>query len=218
MGIFKTVFLCALSVLLHHTNAHFVLQLPPSLGFNDVKEGDGPCGSFDIGNRNKVTEWPVAGYPISLLTTHTRAKFTYRTALANSTDRLVDLIPQMNQMGVGDFCLPAVPGKEEWVGLDAVIQIIQEAVDGSLYQCAAIKYTDGNTETVPSSCKNSTGVQATFIASSGSPSTITSAGPSVVASNSISASPSHARAASTNGRGNVGGFAALAVWFLSMTI
>ncbi|KAF2475595.1 uncharacterized protein BDR25DRAFT_340289 [Lindgomyces ingoldianus] len=162
-------------------DAHFVLQLPPSLGFNDVKEGEGPCGSFSINNRDKVTEWPVGGYPISLLTTHTKAKLTYWTALANSTDKLVDLIPQMNQMGVGDFCLPTVPGKKEWVGQDAVVQIVQEAADGSLYQCAAVKFTDGDAAAVPSSCKNSTGVQATFIVSSGTPSS-TKAAPTGAAS------------------------------------
>ena len=120
------------------TLAHFVLQFPPSLGFDDVKEGQGPCGSFSIPSGDdtsvKSTDWPIYGAAVDVLSTHPNALWTYRAALLNATDTWVTLQSNVTQQGVGDFCLPAVPGKKEWTGLSAVVQVTQNAVDGTLYQ------------------------------------------------------------------------------------
>ncbi|KAH0548058.1 hypothetical protein GP486_008201 [Trichoglossum hirsutum] len=116
------------------SHAHFVLQSPPSLGFTDTKEGQSPCGGFDIANRSTVTDFPVAGYPFYLLTTHTQSEFEYRAALLNDTAAWLDLIPPVLQSSVGYFCLGAVSGISAWVGLDAVVQVKQSAPDGVLYQ------------------------------------------------------------------------------------
>ncbi|KAF1996689.1 hypothetical protein P154DRAFT_623023 [Amniculicola lignicola CBS 123094] len=172
--------------ILSTASAHFVLETPPSIGFNDVKEAEAPCGGFDVKNRDKVTEWPVGGYPVYVQSTHTRAKWTYKAALLNSTSSFVDLIPQVGQEGLGDFCLTSIPGVAEWVGLDAVVQVAQEAHDGKLYQCAAVKFTSGNAFTPESSCKNGTGLSASFIASP------TSATPTVPTSSPTSSTSSTA--------------------------
>jgi hypothetical protein len=116
------------------TRAHFVLQSPPSLGFNDALEATYPCGSFDISKRDNVTNYPLGGYPFHLLSTHTKSTFKYRAALASDTDSWIDLIPPVSEAGVGDFCLPAVPGPGEWEGKDAVVQVAQYGPDGILYQ------------------------------------------------------------------------------------
>lgn len=114
--------------------AHFVLQVPTSLGFDDANEGTAPCGNFDIAARTSVTEWPVSGYPVQVISTHPGATWQIRAALTNDTSTFRNLVPDMVQQGLGTFCLPAVPGIADWVGKDAVMQMIQTAVDGKLYQ------------------------------------------------------------------------------------
>ncbi|KAI9766118.1 MAG: hypothetical protein M1839_005025, partial [Geoglossum umbratile] len=116
------------------SRAHFVLQSPPPIGYDDAKEAQSPCGGFDIGSRNAVTSYPVAGYPFYLITTHPQSVFEYRAALLNDTGTWVDLIPVVLESSVGYFCLGSVPGIAAWVGLDAVVQVKQSATDGTLYQ------------------------------------------------------------------------------------
>lgn len=113
---------------------HFVLQVPTSLGFDDSKEGMAPCGGFDITNRNTVTNWPILGAPIQIISTHPQADWEIRAALLNDTGNFVYMVPPLSQQGLGTFCLPAVPGVADWEGKDAVLQMIQHAVDGALYQ------------------------------------------------------------------------------------
>jgi len=120
--------------LILHTAAHFVLQSPPSLGFSDSLEATYPCGSFPINDRTNVTPYPLDGYPIHVLSTHTKSTFKYRAALSSDTDSFIDLVPPVSEVGVGDFCLPAVPGPIEWYGKDAVVQVAQFGPDGILYQ------------------------------------------------------------------------------------
>lgn len=115
-------------------HSHFVLQIPPSIGFNDVKEDQEPCGGFDIKSREKVTDWPVAGHPIGVVSTHPGATWQFRAALIEEPENFVDLLPNLIQDGMGNFCLQSVPGFADWVGRDAVFQMIQTAVDGRLYQ------------------------------------------------------------------------------------
>ena len=115
---------------------HFVLQVPTSLGFNDELEGTGPCGGLDIASRSNVTNWPLAGGPIQLITTHPDARWEIKAALASDTNTFKSLIPTITQRGIGTFCLPAVPGVAEWTGKDAVIQLTQRAADGALYQAS----------------------------------------------------------------------------------
>ncbi|KAK4987446.1 hypothetical protein LTR66_007591 [Elasticomyces elasticus] len=174
------------------TSAHFVLQLPKSLGYNDVLEAQPLCGSFDVASRNTVTDWPIGGSAVSVLSTHPKATWQIRAALANDTGTWTDLIPSIAGAGLGDFCLPAVPGHAEWVGLDAVLQVTQSAADGTLYQCAAIKFVLGDAAIIPSSCKNSTGPTASFtsvIPATASASVSTSTSMSMSTSRSMATGP-----------------------------
>ena len=125
-------FLCIHSIAL--SKAHFVLQSPTSLGFNDAVEGTGPCDSFDIKSRGNVTNWPIGGYPVQILTTHPQVLLEFRAALLSNTDGWVNIIEPVEQTGVGTFCLPAVTGYEAWIGQDAVFEIVQFAPDGLNYQ------------------------------------------------------------------------------------
>jgi hypothetical protein len=128
------VYLYALLLLIPASNGHFVLNVPTSLGFEDIKEGQGPCGGFDIKGREAVTEFPLGGQPFAMLSTHNTALWRFRAALLNDTETWVDLLPPVAQEGLGNFCLPTVPGVQRWVGMDAVVQVTQDAVDGTLFQ------------------------------------------------------------------------------------
>jgi hypothetical protein len=97
-------------------------------------EGTGPCGSFDITNRDTVTNWPIGGYPVYMITTHPLVVLEFRAALVNDTSTWINLIPPINQYGLGYFCEPAMPGFAPWAGLPAVLQVAQYAPDGINYQ------------------------------------------------------------------------------------
>lgn len=116
------------------TYGHFILQNPKSHGFVDVLEGVSPCGSFEITDRETVTPWFIAGSVVDIVTTHDQATWSYKAALLNDTSTWIDLQPGIRQQGMGDFCLPAVPGPEHWIDLDGVVQVIQHADDGDMYQ------------------------------------------------------------------------------------
>ncbi len=122
-----------------HAACHFTVTYPETIAqYSDVTEGTAPCGGANITVRNNTVGWPVAGFPVGLLTTHPQATYEIRAALANATDDWKDMVPKLNQTGgVGYFCLQSVPGVAAWVGQDAVVQITQRAVDGALYQVSS---------------------------------------------------------------------------------
>ena len=126
-------FLIILALALPFSLAHFVIVSPKSIGFVDTDEGIGPCGGIPISTRTPLTTWPVAGYPVAIISTHPNAVWQFRAALLNSTDTFVYATPPLYQASLGVFCF-TIPGPKEWIGLDGVVQIIQNAVDGSLFQ------------------------------------------------------------------------------------
>ncbi|KAH8655023.1 hypothetical protein BGZ60DRAFT_339493, partial [Tricladium varicosporioides] len=182
--------LLAVLALAASTSAHFVLQIPTSLGFDDTIESTGPCGGFTATDRSTgVTSWPVGGSSISVLTTHTTATFSIKAALLSNPTNFVPLVNDISQKGVGTVCFPSIPGNSAWAGQDAVLQIIQNGADGILYQCAAIKFAAGGPASVPSGCTNSTGVSAFYLESGGPPPPSSSAAPTSSAVSSTSSTP-----------------------------
>ncbi|KAF3316875.1 hypothetical protein TWF173_000878 [Orbilia oligospora] len=137
------------------TGAHFFLETPIAIGFDDLTLTEAPCGGFDPTDRSAgVTEWSVLGYPIALITTHLNVNWTFRAALLSDVTNWVDVFPRIHQTGIAEFCLPEVPGIEAWIGQDAVVQIIQEAPDGLLHQCAAVKFVAGGPAVPDDTCDN----------------------------------------------------------------
>ena len=116
-------------------NSHFVLQYPISLGYTDSTETTAPCGGYTVTDRSKgVANWPLGGQSIKVITTHTSVTWEYRAALLSNPTGWVSLAPILTQTGVGNFCEPQIPGYAPWVDQDAVLQVIQHAPDGALYQ------------------------------------------------------------------------------------
>lgn len=113
---------------------HWVLNSPTAMGFDDETESKAPCGGFDIANRTTVTEWPVAGQPVSLLSAHTSSIFEFRAALVSDPKNWITMQPNVSQKGAGHVCFSQVPGVESLAGQDAVVQMIANGADGPLYQ------------------------------------------------------------------------------------
>ncbi|KAF8863184.1 hypothetical protein BDZ45DRAFT_615896, partial [Acephala macrosclerotiorum] len=144
-------------------NAHFVFQKPVSLGFSDDDERTAPCGGFDASNRSTgVTNWPVGGGSIRILTTHLDVTWTYSAALSSDLLTWVPLTPVLHQTGVGSFYKPIIPG------INAILQVTQTGPDGVLYQCATIKIVASGPAAIPDGCTNSTGVAANWESASSS--------------------------------------------------
>ncbi|KAK0713313.1 hypothetical protein B0T26DRAFT_648601 [Lasiosphaeria miniovina] len=143
--------------------AHFVLQIPTSLGFDDEAEGEFPCGGFNAHSRNNVTLWPVEGSAVSVLTTHSEATWEFKAALLSDLGHWVRVNRVLSQTGVGDFCEPAIPVKASWAGKRGVLQVVQHGDDGDLYQCAAVKFVHGGPASPPAGCINDTVIAAHWL-------------------------------------------------------
>jgi hypothetical protein len=125
--------LAILATLPFLAHAHFILTSPPSLGFDEEAGGESPCGGFEVGTA-PTTPFPVGGGGVALLTTHTKATWQFNVALGPDFDLFVPVTPRLAQGGVGDFCEPAIPGRADWVGRKAVLQVVMDGHDGLLYQ------------------------------------------------------------------------------------
>ncbi len=116
-------------------SAHFVLEHPTSIGFDDEKLGQGPCGSFNPTDRSKgVSEWSVGGDNIAVISTHGRVTWEFNIALVSEPTTWIPLIQPVGQRGVGNICFKGIPGYAAWIGRPAVLQVVQHGHDGDLYQ------------------------------------------------------------------------------------
>ncbi|KAH8650811.1 hypothetical protein BGZ60DRAFT_349435, partial [Tricladium varicosporioides] len=143
------------------STAHFVLQYPISLGYDDAIENVFPCDGFNPANRSTgVTDWPIGGSAVLVLTTHPDVTWDINAALLSDLTTWRPIVPVLAQQGFGLFCEPQIPGPPEWVGQEAVLQLVQHAPNGLLYQCAAIRFVAGPAAAAPPECSNTTGTAA----------------------------------------------------------
>lgn len=116
-------------------SSHFLLNYPNSLGFDDEKEDEGPCGSFNVTFDN-ATDFHVNGDAIALTSTHPEADWLFRATLDKTGmgNNWTDLLPVVHQQGLGQYCEPSLTVPANWAGQSGVVQVIQHGDDGSLYQ------------------------------------------------------------------------------------
>ena len=114
--------------------AHFLLNTPTTIGFDDDNEGIAPCGGFNV-TFDKVSDFHVDGDAVSLKSTHPQANWLFRATLdKTAAGNWTDLLPVVNEGGLGAFCEESVKVPADWAGSQGVLQIVQNAVDGLLYQ------------------------------------------------------------------------------------
>jgi hypothetical protein len=114
-------------------SAHFLLHYPTTVGFDDDNEGESPCGSFTNFTGNGTTI-QVGGFPIQLQSTHPEADWEFRAMQGTTGSNWTTMMSIIHQVGLGDFCIPDFKVPDSWIGHTGLLQIIQNAVDGDLYQ------------------------------------------------------------------------------------
>jgi hypothetical protein len=123
------------ALLATQVSAHFLLNYPATVGFDDDGEGSGPCGgeTVDVSKAN-ITDFHVDGDTIFVTSTHPTANFLYRATLDTTVKGgFVNLRPIEMSVGIGDMCQPSVAVPSNFTG-KGVIQVIANGVDGVLYQ------------------------------------------------------------------------------------
>jgi hypothetical protein len=143
MGLFIT-FLSYLvaAVFISQSTAHFLLNYPPTIGFDDSLEANPPCGGFtpDFSTDN-VTDFHVSGDSLAMTSIHPQATWLFRATLDTTASRnWTILLPAVVQVGLGDYCEPDVTVPASWAGSKGIIGIVQDAPDGILYQVSKAVY------------------------------------------------------------------------------
>lgn len=149
--------------LLGHSTAHFTLSYPPTIGFDEDLEGKAPCGGFTADfSKPGLTDFHIGGDFIALASTHPAATWLFRATLdQTAAGNWTNLLPAVQQSGLGNFCESGLKLPEAWAGSKGVVSIVQTATDGLLYQCSAVNFVTG--ENTPSGvCKNMTGLSAAY--------------------------------------------------------
>jgi hypothetical protein len=118
-----------------HATAHFILQYPPSFGFDDDTEGTAPCGGFPVKFNASDADAQVDGFPVSMLSVHPAADWLFRGTLDQKAPfNWTDLLPVVSETGLGQFCIPDIKAPTSWSGKQGLVQVIQHGPDGILYQ------------------------------------------------------------------------------------
>ena len=126
-------------VLAGQATAHFYLNSPPTIGFDDSLEATPPCGSFTVDfSKDNVTDFHVGGDFVAMTSIHPMATWLFRATLdQTASGNWTDLLPAVVQTGLGDYCETGITVPATWAGSKGVIGIVQDAPDGILYQVTA---------------------------------------------------------------------------------
>lgn len=133
MAIFKLLSQLLLALLLTPTSAHFTLNYPTTLGFDQNKEDESPCGGATISFAN-TTAFYVSGDAIAVTTLHPQSNFLYRATNDESGKGNWSVLALIQEYGLGAFCEPALSVPAAWAGQLGLLQIVQNAEDGVHYQ------------------------------------------------------------------------------------
>lgn len=134
---FSTVYVLSLvATFAAQSHAHFLLNYPPTIGFDDDLEATAPCGSFSVNfAKDKVVDWHVGGDALAMTSIHPQATWLFRATLdQTASGNWTDLLPAVRQTGLGNYCETGVTAPASFAGSKGVIQVVQDAPDGILYQ------------------------------------------------------------------------------------
>ncbi|KAL7791560.1 hypothetical protein V8C37DRAFT_141996 [Trichoderma ceciliae] len=189
------------------SSAHFLMNYPKSIGFDDDKEANAPCGGFtpDISSgSSQLVDFHVGGDSLAMRSTHTQVNWLFRVTLDGSAESgWQQVFPIVMQSGLGNFCEPRITLPSNFAGKKGVISVVADGPDGLLFQCVSANFVSGSIDP-PSACTNAS-ITASFVSDSklsalvsDSSSNSTSGGSSSTASGP-SSTQSSAAAATTSG-------------------
>ncbi|EME86987.1 uncharacterized protein MYCFIDRAFT_112132, partial [Pseudocercospora fijiensis CIRAD86] len=182
-------------------SAHFTLDWPPTAGFIDDDEPTAPCGGATVVVNDTAPQVQVDRFAVSIFSSHPAGSWSFlATTDTKEPYNFTEIVPVVNSTGIGKFCLTDLRAPASFAGKGGIIQVIDSSVDGTLYQCAPVKFVTGSNATAGSSCTNATGFTATWTSAS-THSSASSSSPNASASASASASATKASASATSSAG-----------------
>ena len=136
MARFMSLAACLAVLLVGQSAAHFTLQNPPTIGFDDDLETTPPCGGFTVDtSKDNYTDFHVDGDFIAVTSIHPEATWLFRATLdQTASGNWTSLLPAVQQTSIGAFCETGVKVPSTWAGSKGVVGIVQDAPDGILYQ------------------------------------------------------------------------------------
>ncbi|KAK3661301.1 hypothetical protein LTR56_000424 [Elasticomyces elasticus] len=144
-------------------SAHFILEYPPTARFIDDSEPDSPCGGATVTVNSTSPQVQVDQFAISIMSTHPQGEWQFRaTTDTQPPYNFTDIVPVVNTTGIGSFCLNSMSAPGDFAGKPGIIQVIDNSIDGQLYQCAPVNFVAGSNTTLGSACTNATGFTATW--------------------------------------------------------
>lgn len=119
-------------------SAHFVLNWPPTAGFDDANESNGPCGGATPVINGSTPEIQVDRFAVQILSTHPAGTWSFRASTNTQAPyNFTEIVPTVSTTGAGDFCLTYLDVPSDFAGKSGVFQVIDNSVDGTLYQVRA---------------------------------------------------------------------------------
>ncbi|KAI8954025.1 hypothetical protein F4801DRAFT_576042 [Xylaria longipes] len=159
----RSVFATALLVAAR-ANAHFTVQYPATVGeFKDDSEDQQPCGGYSPNISDiQTVDFHVGGDAVATKSTHPQTNWLYRITFdALSKNNWTQVYGIVQQSGPGDYCTKDITIPSEYVGQKAILSIVGSGIDGVLYQCSAVQFVNGTTDT-PSACVNGSSITASY--------------------------------------------------------
>jgi len=138
------------------TSAHFVLNWPPTAGFLDEEEVNGPCGGATVTVNETSPEVQVNRFAAQIQSSHPTGNWQFRATLDTEEPYTWTNLSMVQTEGPGVFCLNYLSAPEDFAGKPGILQVTDYSGDGTLYQCAAVNFVTGSNETIGESCSNST--------------------------------------------------------------
>ncbi len=122
-------------------DAHFLLNYPSTIGFNDTTENLAPCGGFPIVFNNMTAPTPNitdGRFPIEPQSTHSQANWLFRATLSQHAPfSWSSLLPLVSEIGIGEFCVPDMSTPLDFAGCAGIVQAVQQSDDGVAYQVSS---------------------------------------------------------------------------------
>jgi hypothetical protein len=114
-------------------SAHFILNYPTSLGFDQNTEDNSPCGGETLSFTN-TSNFHVGGDAIAFTTLHPQSDFLYRATTDQTAAGNWTVLSLIAEYGLGAFCEPSLSVPASWAGQVGLLQVVQNAEDGVHYQ------------------------------------------------------------------------------------
>jgi hypothetical protein len=133
----KSIFLLAVASV---ASAHYTLDYPTSLGFDDAKENIAPCGGFIPNLDGTLVNFSMSGDWIQINNHHPESLLHYRVANVDNIT-WIDLNPIVHQVGIGKLCIKTGSVPADFLGKTGVFQVIGDGHGGALFQVLSCRVT-----------------------------------------------------------------------------